>query len=118
MTNYILYFHIIGALILGLFVLATIFILSKKKSAYYKNFAIYIAYGSALQILSGVLLSAVQAEKMSLLAYCSRLGLYLAILFITEFMIYMAMKNKNIIFPSKLVFNSTALAIFLAIIFY
>lgn len=85
--------HIIGAGILGLFVIAAISTLITKKARYYKFLAISVAVNTVVQLVSGVLLAVTSSEGMSVLTVCTRIGAYLLLLFVIEAALIVAMRN-------------------------
>lgn len=87
--------HIIGAGILGLFVLTAITTLITKKARYYKFLAISIAVNTVVQIVSGVWLTIASNEGMSVIAFCTRIGAYLFLVLVMESSLILAIRNAE-----------------------
>jgi hypothetical protein len=81
----LLTFHIFGALFLFVYMAYSLF--SKK----YRRNALITALTGALQITTGTILS-IQAQS-TLLDYCTRIGLYLALIVFVETTLYIKIKK-------------------------
>lgn len=87
--------HIIGAGILGIFVLTAIATLITKKARYYKFLAISIAVNTLVQIVSGVWLTIASSEGMSVIAFCTRIGAYLFLVLVMEVSLILAIRSAE-----------------------
>jgi hypothetical protein len=110
--------HIAGAIILGILAIVGLYTaFVKNKSP--RTYAVYIAAGSGLQLVSGSLLAIIQ--KSPLLAFCERIILYLLLITVIEMLFYIKIKHGTLpkaSFPFKPLLASMlsgALAVILTI---
>lgn len=93
-----LFLHLTGALVLLLLILASFILIFKNKLPLLKNLSLGIGFGTLFQLTTGTLLSLVSANGQSLIVFCSRIGIYLTIVLVTEMVIFLKIKN---IFPLR-----------------
>lgn len=98
--QFFLYVHLGGAVIMALAILIVVAVLVFRKSAAYSFQAKCIARITALQCMSGSGL-ALTDQHPSVLAFCSKLGLYLAIILIVEIVLFFKMEKIARPFPLK-----------------
>jgi hypothetical protein len=102
--------HLLGALYIGLFVIASIVVLVRRKVDYYKPIAGQIAFSTCFQLISGSLLTLQYQNSASLFSFCSKIGLYLFVVVIIETLLYKRLHEQNVEkFPQNLVTSSLSL---------
>jgi uncharacterized membrane protein len=114
--NILLIAHLSGALVMGALIIQTIFVLAKNKSRYYKQTAKNIALNTGFQLVSGATLALTHAGTDPLAQYCSKIGIYLALVTFAEFFLYKQLKNeKEAEFPVRTVVSSVSTGILFAV---
>lgn len=108
-----LLFHISGALVLLLLILASFIFIFKNKLPLLKNLSLGIGFGTLFQLTTGALLSLASANGQSLIVFCSRIGIYLTIVLITEMLIFLKIKN---IFPLRQVTLYISIGVLISLI--
>ncbi|MDP3685205.1 MAG: hypothetical protein Q8R32_00045 [bacterium] len=108
MAQTLLFLHFAGALVTGAFVLWGIVLVVRPASEHAGNAARAIALGAAYQLVTGSLLAIADPQGSSLLRFCTRIGLYVAIVVMTEGALFWRMKGVGIPFPAHLVTASAA----------
>ena len=110
--NILLFFHVTGAAFLGVVILFVIYALMKNISSLYASYASTIAVGTCIQIITGSLLTLVSTERVSLVHYCSKIGVYFVVLITSEVLLYLnILKVKNKLFPFQIVTSSLTLSL-------
>ena len=110
-----LLFHILGAVFVGLLIIATLISLIKKKSDYYKPLAISIGVGTCYQLITGSILALSYQNSESIFSFCSKVGFYLIIVLITETLLFRQLFTARL-YPTKIVASSLTLGLVFVLI--
>ncbi len=70
------------------------YVLKKNLLSSYKKLAIIIASIATTQVITGSLL-ALLSDKTSSIVYCSKIGIYIAVLFVIEYLLLRKMQKKD-----------------------
>lgn len=103
--HFLLLLHILGAISVGVLVLAAGVSLCKRKVQYQKPLAISIALNTGIQLVSGSLLTLTTQYSESLFSFCNKVGVYIVIVLIVEMLLFKQI-HKTQIFPGKLILSS------------
>jgi hypothetical protein len=119
----LLLLHLLGAVSVGILIIAAGFALVTRKSHFYKSFALLIALGAGFQLVSGSLFAISVQSNESLLAFCSKIGIYLTVIGIIEALLFSRLQaEKQNTFPARIVASSLmfgmSFVIFTTIILY
>lgn len=105
--------HLTGALVLGILILKTVIVLVSKTSSKYNNLAWKIGLGSGYQLVTGSLLEMSAHRPDSLLVFCSKIGLYLAVVLIIEGLLFIQIRrDSRNVFPIRAVSYSLTFGLF------
>lgn len=91
--------HIFGAIFVGIFIAFAIISLIKRDKQNYSFFAKSIGLGGGAQLITGALLPVFGPS--TLFSFCSKIGIYMSIIFMIEYFLYRAMNRTQIVFPIK-----------------
>lgn len=83
----ILAFHISGALWLLVTVLASIYAVFKTKRIWLPKLDKMLSFIAIIQVITGVGLWLTSVEQTSLVIFCGKMGIYLAVVFVTKFIL-------------------------------
>ena len=106
MEAFLLVVHITGAFGTGAAILAALGALIRKRVRSLPVAAVRIGYLGAFQLVTGSALA--YATQGSLFAFCARIGLYLALVFGTEFLLFFSMAKDRVPAPWKRVAQTLA----------
>lgn len=112
--SFFLFVHLVGAVIVSIFTFLALVALLTKSSAKYSFYAKSIAISGAFQLVSGSLLG--WSIHSNLFAFCTRIGMYLGVILLTEMVLFMAMKKYALPFPSFQVASSLSFGVLFVII--
>jgi hypothetical protein len=108
----LLFSHITGALLLGYFIVSALVQIYTNKENTFKKSAITIGLAAGYQLITGSLLALDIQTKSGLFGFCSKIGLYLAIVISVEYLLFYRMqKNTAVIMPARLVLSSLIIGI-------
>jgi hypothetical protein len=91
--------HLFGALFMAIFVAISVFSMLRKKSEHYPLCASAIGFIACWQLITGALFTLTQKVPGTLLLFCTRIGLYLAVVFVVEAVLFLKIKNARLAFP-------------------
>ncbi|CAN5166650.1 hypothetical protein BH11PAT1_BH11PAT1_5530 [soil metagenome] len=106
--QFLLIFHLLGAVCIALLMLTSFFALAKHKSSYYKPLAIHVAVTTCFQLITGSLLALTYPNSESIFSFCSKIGIYLVTVILVESLLFKRLYTDTL-FPIKLVISSLTL---------
>lgn len=95
----ILFFHLLGAGLIGSVIVLTLVSLIRKQENRYSFYAKILAFSGAYQLITGSLLGVL--VHGTLLSFCARIGLYLFILVGIESLLLLKMKKISVPLPLR-----------------
>lgn len=104
MEDIFLFLHIIGAGVVGAFIIFAMGDLLRRQATYYVLYAKSIAVGGAYELITGSLLAV--TLHSTVFAFCARIGAYLGIILLSEIVLVIAMKKVPEAFPAFHVISS------------
>lgn len=114
--QFFLILHLLGAGYLGILTFASFFSLISKKVLYYKHLSKQVAVIGCFQLVTGSLLTLLIKKNGSVLTFCSKIGLYLGIVLLLEYLLYKALPKENrTYFPLSFVTGVLSFGIFISI---
>ncbi len=118
MNNLLLTFHIIGAVLLGISMLAGLCMLlfSQSNKSYLRTIAIFVAVQTGLQLLSGSFLAFQKGVILSPLAFCKNILLYVVVVLLFEFVLFRKLTMAGEFTPTKQVFAPIGAGVLSAIV--
>lgn len=112
LLNILLLAHLTGAVATGFFILKAFINLLKNQASTYKSSAIQIGVGAGYQLITGSFLAMNSNTSESLLAFCSKMGLYIGIVLFVEALLFLRMqKDQMWIKPAQIAFSSLSIGI-------
>lgn len=91
--------HIFGAIFVGIFIVLAIISMLKQEKQNYSFFAKSIGLGGGLQLITGALLPVF--GHSTLFSFCTKIGIYMSIIFMMEYFLFLSMKRTQIVFPFR-----------------
>lgn len=107
----LLFSHITGALLLGFFIVSALVQIYTNKENTFKKSAITIGFAAGYQLITGSFLALDIQTKSGLFGFCSKIGLYLAIVISIEYLLFYRMQKNAVIMPIRLVLASLIIGI-------
>lgn len=112
LTQVLLLTHILGSIVVGILVAAILYLVFRGKSSLYKTFALYLGISAGYQLVTGSLLAIATPGSHSIFAFCSKIGIYLAIVLATEVLLYVKMRKNNVVlYPLRAVASSLSVGL-------
>lgn len=93
----LVYMHIVGAGVVGLALIYTLFLLTKKYQKHYKSTAITLSALTSFQLITGSVMSLL--HPMTIQRFCVNISIYLAIIVVAEYCLLIQSKKTNYNFP-------------------
>jgi hypothetical protein len=112
--NLYLSLHLIGATALFAAIGYALFTLKFPSKISYSKQAGFVALNGCFQLISGSLL-AINSPGTSAGGFCAKIGIYVALIAITETSLYMKMKEKGA-FPDSTVYSSLTAGIVISLL--
>src|SRR3989338_10570909 len=110
--NIMLIAHVVGALVLGIFIVQAVISLLYKKNSSYKPLTIQIGLGAGYQLITGSLLATNIHTMQSLTHFCNRMAIYVGIVVVIEALLLHRMEHEhNWIVPARIAFSSITLGV-------
>lgn len=106
MNNLLLTLHIIGAVLLGISMLAGLctLLFSHFNQSYLRTVAILVAVQTGIQLVSGSLLAFQKGVILSPIAFCRNILLYVVVVLMFEFVLFRKLAMAGELTPRKQVF--------------
>lgn len=116
--NTLLLAHLIGAGYVGIHIVSSIFAIFQNDISQYRKLSSRIALGGGYQLVSGSILALVSVHsELSLIQFCSKIGLYTGIILFAEaLLLYKMKKYEELQFPYQVVLSSLIFGLFFTII--
>lgn len=109
-TNILLIAHLTGAFVIGFFILKAVTDILRNQSASYRTSSMQIAVGAGYQLITGSLLAMNINTSQSLLAFCSKMSLYIGIVFFVEALLFYRMENnQSKMIPARIAVSSLSI---------
>jgi len=91
--NFLLIAHVTGAVVSAVAVALTIGALVTRRAAWFRPLSVALAVLGAYQVVSGAVLAV--ANSSTLLSFCARVGVYLAVIVTAEVVLVVAMRRAS-----------------------
>lgn len=95
MTALFLTLHLAGAAVTGVLLCWSVLSLVQNRKARYQRHITSLAACSGFQLVSGAVLGAFSTQNVSGTLFCTRLGLYVAVIMLVEYWLYRKSEEKN-----------------------
>lgn len=93
--------HLEGAAAAAVLTIASFVALYRKTERHYRALTVSLAWSAGFQVISGAVLTLLHLQETSLLQFCGRIGVYIAVIGFTEAMFYLRMNSSGVrAFPS------------------
>ncbi|MDQ3076906.1 MAG: hypothetical protein M3Q63_02535 [bacterium] len=100
MFTLILILHLLGFLVISIFVIKSVIAILYSHYSHISFLAKSLAISSLIQLLSGSLLLFLQESPRSLIVFCTRISIYLTIIIVVETLLFWKMnQHKKRAFP-------------------
>lgn len=103
MSTIFLILHLAGAAVIAGLIIKTLVVLVQSRVSAYGGTAKAIALITAWQLITGSLLTIVKLQETSLLVFCARIGVYLAVVVAMEMLLLAKMRQAQLPFPKSFV---------------